>query len=293
MKLFSTILSLLLLALPALAQNTPVTVPLGNVTVSVTPPPPSSFTQPVSQTVSQIVNQTVTINGIQYTVTGALSGTQTGTLTFTQVGAPVPIPVPSVSVTLTGVINAAGQTITSANGGAVVGIAGTNLGAAGAVTVAGLPAIIVSWTATAVTVVLPRPTLPIAGKVVLTPAGGAAVTSAFDFALTIGTAELPVARQPGIFVGNYIGSDGLPNPILVRAGEKLTLQGVNFGERTARCRVEINLLPATLLAWMDSVIQVQVPATASDPTHRAQLLVWRSPEQYDVGLAPFTLVAAP
>src|SRR6185437_8346563 len=72
------LLGLLLLPCTSLAATTPVTVPLGNLSVTPPPPPPMpAFTQ----TVSQPVNVTVVINGQTFTATGTL----TGSLTFTPV----------------------------------------------------------------------------------------------------------------------------------------------------------------------------------------------------------------
>jgi len=250
MRFALAIILTLLLTTAAIAQ---VTVPLGNVTV--TPPPPASFTQQVTQP----VDVTVSLNGVQYRVTGPLAGT----LTFTLVSGTTGGTGGTTAATITAVLNPALQPVQTAASGTNLVIQGTGLGQFGAATIAGIAAQTVTWTPTQVTIkvpVVPASSSGI-GSIVLTPGGQTAVTASGTFTITAGTAELPPP-------GPVTGVPTWESPVIATSGSS---------ERPGFIPLE----PGTVLAapaddWLAAYLPAIVPEPVPAPDFKPTALVYNA-----------------
>ncbi|TLM69567.1 MAG: hypothetical protein FDZ70_09620, partial [Actinobacteria bacterium] len=121
--------------------------------------------------------------------------------------------------------------------GTVVTISGTAFGAAqglSTVTFNGVPATVVSWSDTAVSALVPGD-----GPVVVTVDGHA--SNAFAFAA---------------YSSPVIGS---VSPASARAGTAVTISGTDFGAAQGASTVTFNGVPATVVSWSDTAIDVTVP----------------------------------
>lgn len=261
---------LLLTLLPAMASaqtSTPINLSV-SIPVSVSLP---TWTVPV--------NQPVTVNGISCQLTGTLTLTP-----ITTTGTPV--------TTIGQIVTSTGAIVTTAASGTALILNGANLGTGGALTIAGLAAAVSSWTPTAIAFTVPKPASgSVSGPVVVTPAGGAAVTSSFTFAITQASVDTG-DPQPWLFFSGYRPIDDGDTATQIKAGHRVMILGHHFGNQNDNCRVEINNEKATIVSWLDTAIVAQVPSLSVDAVHPAIVLVWRGPDQYCASMASFTVQPA-
>jgi hypothetical protein len=247
----------------------------GQLVISIAPPAPQPFTIQV--------NQKITLNGISYNTVGTLTLTPT-----------TEIPPPPVAA-ISQVVSSNGTAITAAQAGSTVTVQGTNLGTAGTVTVADLSSAVVSWSPTAITITLPASSTGAVGPIVVTPTGASAVTSSFQFAITVGSTEIPPPEDvlPWLFVTGYTDKNGVESPETIVEGDPLTVLGHRFQDRLAESRVEVNNSPALIVDWRNDSIQVVTAPLYNQIHNTASVLVWRQIDEYYFSKAPFKVMPRP
>lgn len=303
--LTSVFVAALLSAAALVSAQTSVNIPLGNLSVT---PPPTSFAQPASVA----VNQTVTINGVTYQVTGTLSGTltfaassttgtttggttgattggTTGTTTGSTTGGTTGATTGGTTApTITGVYNPPGNHVVSAPSGSTVTIAGSGFGAAvGTVTVAGLSATVNTWLDTAIVAVLPTVTQNTTGPVVVTPAGGSAITAP-GFTITAAAAVTPTASMsnPGMGLSAFVTSDGFQTWRFA-PGDAVQLYGWGLGNQAGALEVDDAVMQPT--AWQSNRIQFTLPASIG-PASEGCLLSLVRPDGVSYCCRGFTIL---
>jgi hypothetical protein len=288
MKLGLPVMLALLLTTAAGAQT--------QIIVPINPPPPQPFTVQVSQQ--------ATFNGLLCNVTGSLTVTPVGSGPVIGGGA------------ITRITDATGAALTTVAGGGTLIVGGSGFGTFGTATVAGLPATVVSWTPSLVTLKAPTAgsaTGTAAGPVVLKPGDAAAVTSAVTVTLTGLTAELPPPSGPtweSPVIATSGSTEQIPPPSLdelygllpvvpapdpapefkptalvyaaITADGKMTISGQAFGEQGAG-QVEVNERRVPVLSWSDDVIVVLLISLDIVPIESASILVWRNLDDYYYG----------
>lgn len=211
-----------------------------------------------------VSSQFVGADGTKYLLSGVLS---------LQVDTQVTPPPPVTGLRAT---SPTGVTIDTAPAGTILFIAGTGMGQYGYVTVAGLPAPVITWTPTLV-----RVTLPLTGGTAATAVGPIGIkpgdappqTSASPFTITGLGGSVTPPPTPGAgtpLVTAYQNTDGTPlaNP---KYGQEIRIVGSGFGVPPGKVYWQGGSV--TILAWSDALIRVQLPTPVfTGPT---QFSLWR------------------
>jgi hypothetical protein len=97
--------------------------------------------------------------------------------------------------------------------------------------------------------------------------------------------------QPWLFVSGFADLSANQMPATIKAGDRFLIEGHHFGDLVPGCRVEVNGEPSAIVSWLDNLIVAQAPMNSQSQAPAA-VLVWRSPREYYLSMAPFAVAAA-
>jgi fibronectin type 3 domain-containing protein len=210
-----------------------------------------------------------TVKGAQFSAYSPSSGWRTPR-------AYPPMPAVLSDGSLYGAMNAGGEAIRDGRIDEVVTFLGTDLGSEGTLTVAGVPAKVLSWTDSRIEAVLPPVPVYIGGKVVATPKDRKPIQSLFDFWLMTGAQGEPeIILWKGQYIDAYADLKGNELKIF-RTGQKIMITGYHFGKSG---RFFLGAWEIPTVSWSDQQIVVELP-NSPNMYHDVWVTVGNPPNDY-------------